>query len=270
MLPGTFRFFDFAVEFKQQMQLIKDNNLLEPSGNFFLIRSARCALPIWPASVLAVVVLIAAGLAYRVVASVTANTAISLPVALSNFPVEIGNWTGTEMEIPTTTREYMTKNFADDYISRRYFNSLTQNWADLYIVYCASRPGGMLGHQPQVCYPGNGWIADGTEKAKFTILQGRQINCLIHRFHKPAAAYDQTIVLNFFVVNGRLVTSQSSFSGILHRGFNLARNPARYAAQVQISSASESSVMALAKDVTERILELLPDENGKIAAVERF
>ncbi len=252
------------------MQLIKDNNLLEPAGIFFLIRSAKHALSVWPASILAVVLLVAAGLTYRVVASVTANTAINLPVALGSIATEIGNWTSTELEIPTTTREYMNKNFADDYISRRYVNNITQSWADLYVVYCASRPGGMLGHQPQICYPGNGWIADGTEKAKFTTLQGRQIDCLIHRFHKPAAAYDQTVVLNFFVVNGRLVTSQSSFSGILHRGFNLTRNPARYAAQVQISSVSESSVMALAKDVAERILDLLPDENGKIAAVGRF
>ena len=252
------------------MQLIKDNNLLEPSGSFIFARSAKPSLPIWSASILALVLLVIAGLGYRVIASVTANIAISLPVALDSLPVEIGNWTGTELEIPETTREYMSRNFADDYISRRYINSLTQSWADLYVVYCASRPGGMLGHQPQVCYPANGWISDGTKEAEYTTLQGRKIDCLIHRFHKPSSAYDQTVVLNFFIVNGRLVTSQSSFSGIFHRGFNLTRNPARYASQVQISSTSESSVMALAKEVTERILDLLPDEKGKIAASGQF
>lgn len=246
---------------------MKDNNLLTPSGNFCITRSPKNSLSIWPASVLAVVLLIAAGLAYRVVASVTANTAISLPITLSNIATEIGNWTSIDLEIPATTREYMSKNFADDYISRRYVNSLTQSWADLYVVYCASRPGGMLGHQPQVCYPANGWVSDGMEKAKFTTLQGRQIECLVHKFHKPASAYDQTVVLNFFIVNGRLATSQSSFKGILQRGFNLTRNPARYAAQVQISSVSENSVIALAKDITDRILDLLPDENGKITAI---
>jgi EpsI family protein len=249
------------------MFLMKDNNLLKPSGNFCIMRSPKNSLSIWPASILAVVLLVAAGLAYRVVASVTANTAISLPITLSNITMEIGNWTGTDLEIPATTREYMSKNFADDYISRRYVNSLTQSWADLYVVYCASRPGGMLGHQPQVCYPANGWVLDGTEKAKFTTLQGRQIDCLVHRFHKPASAYDQTVVLNFFIVNGRLATSQSSFRGILQRGFNLTRNPARYAAQVQVSSVSANSVIALAKDITDRILDLLPDENGKITAI---
>ena len=136
------------------------------------------------------------------------------------------------------------------------------------LFYCASRPGGMLGHQPQVCYPGNGWIQDSREKTQFTTRHGRRIDCLIHRFHKPAPTYEQTVVLNFFIVNGRLATDQRGFSGIWDRGFNLTRNPARYAAQVQIGSVSENSIRAAAEDLTERILDLLPDETGRVAAAE--
>ncbi len=219
--------------------------------------------------ILAVLLLISTGIAYRVLVSFTVNTVINLPVPLSSFPSELGNWTGIELDIPTTTREYMEKNFADDYVSRRYINNRTQAWANLYVVYCASRPGGMLGHQPQVCYPGNGWIHDSTDKSQFISRQGKEIPCLLHRFHKPAPQYSEIVVLNFYLVNGELATNQKGFIGILGRRLNLNKNPARYVAQVQISSALENPVRAAAKDMTELILDLLPDKNGKVKALQQ-
>ena len=45
-------------------------------------------------------------------------------------------------------------------------------------------------------------------------------------------------------------------------------DPARYVAQVQISSVLENSVRSLARDITDLVLDYLPDKNGKIQAVE--
>jgi EpsI family protein len=213
--------------------------------------------------------LLFSGKIYRVLAFSMNNTAIDLPVPLNTFPHVIGNWSGTELSVPTITREYMETNFADDYVSRRYTNDKTYAWADVYIVYCASKPGGMLGHEPRVCYPGGGWIHDSTESSQFLTRDGRTISCLIHRFHKPAPAYDQTVILNFYIVNGELSTNQKGFSGFWSRRFNLARNPARYVAQVQISSIAENSIRAAATDMTDLILDLLPDENGIVRASEQ-
>jgi len=42
----------------------------------------------------------------------------------------------------------------------------------------------------------------------------------------------------------------------------------RYVAQVQISSVLENSVRTVAKDMTDLILDFLPDENGKVKATE--
>jgi hypothetical protein len=251
------------------MYLMKDKYTAKSDNALFLTHSAKGSLPIWAAGLLAICLLVASGFTYKVVLSLTANTVIKLPVALSNLPLEIGNWKGLEVEIPTTTREYMEKNFADDYISRRYINNQTGIWADVYIVYCASRPGGMVAHQPLVCYPGGGWIHDDTKKTNFTTQNGRKIDCLIHKFHKPAPTYDQTMVLNFFIVNGYLATDQSDFSGIIGRNFNFTGNPARYAAQIQIGSVSENAILGAAADLTESILDFLPDENGKVAAVRQ-
>jgi len=225
---------------------------------------------VWFIWIIAIVLIICSGIAYRTLASLIVDTAINLPLPLKTLPAVIGDWAGMELSIPTTTREYMETNFADDYVSRRYINSQNQTWADVYIVYCASRPGGMLGHQPRVCYTGNGWIHDSTEKSHFLTRQGRKVPCLIHRFHKPAPIYNEIVILNFYLVNGQLATNQKGFSGALGRRYNLSKNPARYVAQVQISSLLENSIRSAASDMTELILELLPDENGIVRIAQRI
>ena len=213
--------------------------------------------------------LVSAGITYRVLASrlkLVLDTPITLPVPLNNFPLQIGNWAGKDLPIPTTTREYMERNFADDFVSRQYINSVTRAWADVYVVYCSSRPGGILGHRPRVCYFGHGWIHDSTEHSHIISRAGRQIPCLIHRFHKPAPTYEQIVVLNFYILNGQITTVENSFSGLLGRRPNIAGDPARYVAQVQISSVLENSVRTAAKDMTDLILDFLPNRNGDVRA----
>jgi hypothetical protein len=221
--------------------------------------------------VYAVILLILSGITYRVLASrlkYTAETPIILPVPLSNFPIQVSSWVGSDLSILSTTKEYMKKNFADDFLSRRYVNAKTKDWVDVYIVYCSSQPGGMLGHQPQVCYPAHGWIHDSTEPSQFTSRIGQQIPCLIHQFHKPTPTYDQTVILNFYILNGQITINERDFSGLLGRRSNIAGNPARYVAQVQISSILENSVRTSAKDMVDLVLDFLPDENGKVRATK--
>jgi len=214
--------------------------------------------------VLAIALLIVSGLGYRLLGSRLPHAPIALQLSLSNFPTQIDNWIGSDLPIPATTKEYMEKNFADDFISRRYINVTTKDWVDVYIVYCSSRPGGILGHRPGVCYPGNGWVHDSTELSQFISSGGRQIRCLVHRFHKPAPMDYQTVVLNFYILNGETTSDEDKFSGPFGRRPNIAGNPARYVAQVQISSVLESSVRTAAKEFTNLIIDFLPDENGEV------
>ncbi len=227
--------------------------------------------PVWLVWVLTILLLISAGIAYRVPAhriKILGEAPIPLPVPLSDFPMEIGNWRGVELPIRATTKEYMKDNFADDYFSRRYVDSVAKVWADVYVVYCSTRPGGILGHRPNVCYPAHGWQHESTEKSRFTSRSGRQIDCLVHRFYKPAPEYDRTVVLSFYILNGRTTAKESDFSGPFGRRPNIARDPGRYVAQVQISSALEKSVQAVAEDMTDMILDFLPDENSRVKAAE--
>ncbi len=214
---------------------------------------------------LAVLLVISSGILYRGVTSrlqKALHSPIKLAIPLSNFPKEIGNWTGIELPIRSTTKEYMEQNFADDFFSRRYINSQTNAWADVYVVYCSTRPGGILGHQPAVCYPASGWVQDSTDKSSFETASGRKISCLIHRFHTPEPQYRETVVLNFYILNGQITTREDDFSGLLGRSPNISGNPARYVVQVQISSVVENSIREIAKAIADQIIDFFPDKNG--------
>ena len=221
---------------------------------------------VWIAAVL---LLVSTGIAYRVQAhrlKVLVEEPIVLSIPLSNFPKQFGNWKGSDINIPATTREYMERNYADDFISRRYVNSIEKTWVDVYVVYCSTRPGGILGHKPSVCYPGNGWLHVSTETSQFASQDGRQIDCLVQKFRQPAPALDEVSVLSFYICNGRTTAKESDFSSIFGRKANTARDPSRYVAQVQISSVLESSVRKAAGEITDKVFDFLPDENGKVRA----
>jgi len=253
------------------MYVSRHKYLADSTKALHFICAPRGKAQVWLVWILAVMLLISAGITYRVLAShlkFVGDTPILLPIPLSDFPETVGNWRGKYLSIATTTKEYMRRNFADDFLSLRYTNSKAGVWVDVYVVYCSSRPGGILGHQPLVCYPAHGWISDGSERSQFGTLSGRQVPCLIHRFHRPGLGYDQTVVLNFYVVNGQIATDENVFSGPLGRMPNIAGDPARYVAQVQISSTLESSIRAAARDMTDSILEFFPDSDGKVKATE--
>jgi hypothetical protein len=78
----------------------------------------------------------------------------------------------------------------------------------------------------------------------------------------------QTVVLNFYILNGQITAEEDDFSGPLGRRPNITGDPARYVAQVQISSVLENSVRTIAKGMTDLVLDFLPGQNGKVRAME--
>ena len=70
--------------------------------------------------------------------------------------------------------------------------------------------------------------------------------------------------MSFYVLNGRLTADEDDFAGIFGRRPNISGDPARYVAQIQISSVLENSVRKMAKDITGLVLDFLPDENGNV------
>ena len=216
---------------------------------------------------LAMVLLVVIGVGYWLMAikmNVIVTTHIKLEIPLSEFPIRIGQWVGRDVPISETILEVAAN---DDFLSRLYVNESNNQWANIYIAYTA-RPRTMLGHRPQVCYPANGWTHENTEHVQVISNTGRKISCLLHNFKKSISGTEQIIVLNYYIVNGRLTDDESVFSGLGWRTPNIGGNPARYVAQVQVSSLQEMSVRSAAKDFTDLVLAYFPDENGKVKASE--
>jgi hypothetical protein len=226
----------------------------------------RGGAPFWLAGALAVVLSIAAGIGYRVAAEALERNPISLPVPLSAIPMEIEGWAGRDVSLETTTDAYMKANFADDYVSRRYVNQAEGVGADVYVVYCSSHPAGLLGHRPDVCFPAHDWVSDSKTATEITLKSGRTIECLMHRFHKSWPAYAQEYVLSFYILNGQITLQENDFSGFFDRSPNINGDPARYVAQVQISSPWERSCQLAARDMAETLLSFLPDRHGRVKA----
>ena len=227
--------------------------------------SGRVSLALaWALSLL---VLLFSGIGYRVLAShlnAVAEDTVELPVPLSVFPVRIGSWVGKDVPIPANIQRVAGN---DDFLNRLYINEPASQWANVYVAYSAT-PRTMLGHKPRDCYVGGGWVLDSVEESEFISDSGRRIPCLVHRFHVPGLGYEETVVLNFYIVNGRLTNDESSFSGVGWRTPNIAGDAARYVAQVQISSVLENSVRAAAEDMTELIMGFFPDAGGEVKASE--
>lgn len=214
----------------------------------------------------AILLLVTAGAAYRVLASrlKRIESGVSLPVSLDAYPRRIGQWVGEDVPIPLNIQEVAGN---DSFVNRLYKNKSNKEWVNVYIAY-TGQARTMLGHRPRVCYVAGGWIHDGTEQSQFTTRAGRELPCLIHRFHKPSPDYEATVILNFYIINGVLTCDHRVFSGIGWRTPNIEGDPARYVAQVQISSLLENSTRSAAMDMADLILDLLPDETGRVKAIE--
>ncbi len=249
------------------MYPIRRKRLAKGVGVFSSIPFRTGKMPIFLVWILAVLLLVCSGATYRVLAShlkLIVDTPVELPVPLSAFPKQIGLWAGKDMPIPPNIQRAAGN---DAFLNRLFINKLSNQWANVYIAYTA-HPRTMMGHRPQICYVAGGWVHEVTELTNVTSSTGRDIPCLLHRFRKPSPETEETVVLNFYIVNGQLTSDERVFSGVGWRTPNINGNPARYVTQVQISSVFENSVRSAARDITERVLDYFPDENGNVRAIE--
>jgi len=249
------------------MYPIRRKRMAKGAGVFSSIPFRSGKMPVFWVWILAVLLLVCSGATYRVLASrlkLIVDTPVELPVPLSAFPKQIGLWAGKDVPIPTNIQRAAGN---DAFLNRLFINKLRNQWANVYIAYTA-HPRTMMGHRPQICYVAGGWVHEGTELINVTSSTGREIPCLLHRFRRPSPETEETVVLNFYIVNGQLTSDERVFSGVGWRTPNISGNPARYVTQVQISSLFENSVRSAARDITELVLDYFPDENGKVRAIE--
>jgi hypothetical protein len=229
-------------------------------GGRFTVSHGACAA--------AIAVMLVCGTTYRALAERVnriASQPIRLPLPLASIATDIGRWSGKDVPLS----ESVIKTAAnDDYVNRLYLDESQRQWANLYIAYSA-RPRTMLGHRPDICYVGAGWVLDSTDKTSFDSKRGLRVPCLLHRLHRPGPLRDEIVVLNFYIVNGVTSNDEELFSGVQWRTPNIEGNIARYVAQVQISSVVENTARSAATEFTDSILDFLPDRQGVVRACKR-
>ncbi len=225
-------------------------------------RWARGVVAVWCVWLLACVLLLASGIVYKVLAGHLDRFYgfINLPVPLKKIPDKIGDWRGRDVELSEAVLKVAGN---DDYLNRLYINESSDQWANIYVAY-SGNPRTMFGHRPQVCYPASGWQHRSTDNITIVLISGREIPCLLHRFHRASNEAEEVVVLNFYVLNGELTDDEGTFSGFGWRIPNISGNIARYVAQVQISSVLENSVRAAASEFADVVMDYLPDAEGVV------
>jgi hypothetical protein len=187
-----------------------------------------------------------------------ARTAERNQVYTGEFPSSIEHWqlVGTETSVPSGNS-----------VTGTYRNKLNGDSVKLFIV-CTGMVDEIMAHRPSTCYEGDGWVSEDSDDIEITTAFGRKIPCKIHQFYKSTGEYQRLVVLSFYVVNGRAVADEEIFSsgGIFKPG----TRDTHYAAQVQIISGYESSVVQAASGMAEAVWSMLPgeDEKGEDATLE--
>lgn len=193
----------------------------------------------------------------------SAAAPVSLEKPLANLPLRVGTWEGADVPMDARVAERAAN---DDYVNRRYVDLAGNRFVDLFVAYTAS-PATMLGHQPDRCYPANGWRLEEVKSELLQRSDGRELRCLIHRFQRDGHQNEGLVVLNYYVLQGQYTIDAEDFSGPRWRRPNLARDSGFYVAQVQVvhpiyetslAERGEANVKQFAVDMADSIEALLP------------
>jgi len=135
------------------------------------------------AAALALGLLLAGGVGYRVLAGHLARPGNSIPLprgSLARLPMRIGDWAGRDIPIDPAIVEATDTN---DLLNRRYVRAKASQQVGLYIAY-GIRARDLMPHRPEVCYPDTGWTAHGSREVTLDLGVGPGLHCRILRFSR--------------------------------------------------------------------------------------
>lgn len=188
----------------------------------------------WPAVLAAVALFIAGGMSYRASATRLNGVGDSVPLprgTLASIPLEVGEWRGEDVPLD---EEIVTRTDTDDHINRVYLRHGGQEGVAVFVAY-GVRMRDLMPHRPEVCYPGAGWVPDGTLHANPTDKRGADLPCQIHHFRRGGFDGRSVTVLNYYIVDGQRHADVAVLRALGAKG----PSGARYVARVQVTSLKE-------------------------------
>src|SRR4029077_296556 len=121
-----------------------------------------------------------------------------LPMA--SFPESVGNWTGTDVEIPKDVRDVLGPG---EFLLRVYRpDDATKPVTDLFIAYFPTQRAGDTIHSPKNCLPGAGWTP--VDSRRITLSVEGHAPFVVNRY-VIAKGTDRQLVLYWYWAHDRAV-----------------------------------------------------------------
>lgn len=122
---------------------------------------------------------------------------------LASFPRQLGNWVGSDVEIPQEIREILGQG---EFLLRVYRDQSAKNaTADLFLAYFPSQRAGDTIHSPKNCLPGAGWTP--IESTRMVLSLPGQAPFPANRY-VIARGTDRQLVLYWYWAHNRGVASE--------------------------------------------------------------
>jgi EpsI family protein len=153
------------------------------------------------------VIVVLAVLAVAMVSVARANRAEEVPIriALSLFPMQLGEWQGVQR--PPFTDRVLEVLGLDDYLTRYYYDR-NREIVDVYIWYWQSQQQGGAIHSPQNCLPGSGWEPVSQGILTFPDPRTPGAPALSVNRYMIRKGADRQLVLYWYQSRGRIVGSE--------------------------------------------------------------
>jgi EpsI family protein len=124
-------------------------------------------------------------------------------LALASFPMQLGGWTGTDVEIPKDVLDVLGPG---DFLLRVYRSSDEQlPLNDIFIAYFPSQRAGDTIHSPKNCLPGAGWSPIDSGQIPLSV-DGRA-PFVVNRY-VIAKGGERQLVLYWYLAHNRPVASE--------------------------------------------------------------
>jgi len=150
--------------------------------------------------VISFIVFLVAGLSLR---SISHGEATPLRRSFGDFPLQIEQWSGRQLELETRVLELLR---VDDYVLRQYQDRQGLP-LELYIGYYKSQRQGATYHSPKHCLPGSGWAFLHTGTIDLRVAQHPGAAVEINKFIIQKGL-DKQLVLYWYQDRGRIITSE--------------------------------------------------------------
>ena len=121
---------------------------------------------------------------------------------LVNFPLQVGDWVGTNLGLDPSVREILGDG---DFLSRIYQRSGEAPYIDLFLAYFPTQRTGTTVHSPQHCLPGAGWLPVDHSLIQLPRPDGPPL--AVNRY-LIAKGLDRQLVLYWYQSHGRAISSE--------------------------------------------------------------